>query len=133
MALAEKVAYIKGLSEGLGLDEKSKEGRIIKLILEVMEDMAESIEELDRDCTEMSDQINSIDKDLESLEDDFYDEDCDCGCEDDDDDEEFYQVVCPSCNEVVYLDSDMLKEGHMDCPACGEKLEFEDLLEQVDD
>ena len=136
MALAEKVAYIKGLSEGLGLDEKSKEGRIIKLILEVMEDMAESIEELDRDCTEMSDQINSIDKDLESLEDDFYDDDCDCCCgdeDDDDDDEEFYQVVCPSCNEVVYLDSDMLKVGHMDCPACGEKLEFEDLMEQSDD
>lgn len=128
MALAEKVAYIKGLAEGLGIDDKSKEGRIIKLILEVMEDMAESIEDLDRDCTEMSDQINSIDEDLESLENDFYEEECECGCGDDDDD--YYQISCPSCNETVYLDNDMLNEGHMECPACGEKLEFDDLIEE---
>ena len=36
MELAEKAAYLKGLIEGLGVDESTKEGRIIKAMSELL-------------------------------------------------------------------------------------------------
>jgi rubrerythrin len=49
-----------------------------------------------------------------------------------DEDEELYEVVCPSCNDSIYLNEKMLAEGSINCPACGELLEF-DLSEEADD
>ena len=59
--------------------------------------------------------------------------------EDDDDDEDFdfdddelYEVTCPSCGDTVYLTEEMVDEGSIECPGCGENLEFdfdEDLIE----
>ena len=54
--------------------------------------------------------------------------DCDCDCDDDfcdccDDDE--FEVECPLCNEVFTVDGDTVMEGSINCPNCGEKLEFE--------
>ena len=53
---------------------------------------------------------------------DCYDDDCDC-CDDDDD--ELYEVVCPSCGDTICLNEGMLEEGSMECPGCGELLEFD--------
>ncbi|MDR0944467.1 MAG: hypothetical protein LBM41_08070, partial [Ruminococcus sp.] len=47
-------------------------------------------------------------------------------------DEELYEVVCPSCNDSIYLNEKMLAEGSISCPACGELLEF-DLSEEADE
>ena len=32
---------------------------------------------------------------------------------------------CPSCNDEIYLDEDMVETGSIKCPNCGEMLEFE--------
>ena len=42
-----------------------------------------------------------------------------------DDDEEVYEVECPNCNDIIYLDESMLEEEEMICPGCGTRLEFE--------
>lgn len=40
MTISEKVAYLKGLADGLDLDkEPSKEGKIIAKIIDVLEDV----------------------------------------------------------------------------------------------
>ena len=36
MNTSEKVAYVKGLAEGLGYDNKSKEGKILTAILDIL-------------------------------------------------------------------------------------------------
>ena len=41
-------------------------------------------------------------------------------CED-----EVYEIECPACNDVIYLDADMLAEEGMVCPNCGTDLEFD--------
>ena len=46
MTTSEKVAYLKGLAEGLGFDKESKEGRILDAILDILEDVAHDIEDL---------------------------------------------------------------------------------------
>jgi hypothetical protein len=45
--------------------------------------------------------------------------------EDEEEDEELYEVVCPSCNDSIYLTEKMLSEGSINCPGCGELLEFD--------
>ena len=43
MEISEKVAYLKGLAEGLNLDTDSKEGKLIAAIIDVLDDMAETM------------------------------------------------------------------------------------------
>lgn len=123
MTITEKVAYLRGLSEGMGLDEKSNEGRLFKAIIDVLDDMAFSIADVEDGLDEVSEQIEAIDEDLDVLEQDFYGEDDDD--DEDDDDEEIYEVTCPSCNEKICMDYDMLMNGEIECPNCGEHLEFD--------
>lgn len=125
MTVSEKVAYIKGLAEGLSLDD-TKEAKLIKAIIECLDDMAENIAEVEDDVYEMAQQIDEIDEDLATLEDDYYDdEDYDEDEDDDDDEDELYEVTCPKCNDVIYLDEETLLDGGIDCPNCGETLEFD--------
>ena len=129
MDICEKIAYIKGLAEGLGLDEETKEGKILAAIIDLLGDITEEICDIENGCDELMEQIDAVDEDLSSLEEIIYedDEDCDCDCDDCDCDcdDEVYEIECPACNDVIYLDADMLEEEGMTCPNCGTELEFD--------
>lgn len=125
MTVTEKVAYLKGLAEGLGIEENSKEGKLLKAVMDVLADLAVSVEDLEDYTAELTEQVDAIDEDLDSLENDFYDDECDgCG---DDDEEAYYDVCCPNCNEEFCVDEETLLEGGIECPNCGEHLEFGDI------
>lgn len=120
MTITEKVAYLRGLCEGMAIDEKSNEGRLFKAFIDLFDDMAYSISDMEDSVEDISEQIDAIDEDLDNLEEDFY------GDEDEDyEDEEIYEVTCPSCGEEVCLDFDTIAEGSIECPSCGELLEFD--------
>ena len=128
MTILEKVAYLRGLSEGLGIDESSKEGRVLKAIIDVLDDISLTVTDLEDDVAELSDGLDEIDEDLGALEEEFYGDECDdeCSCEDDDDeDDELYEVTCPACGDSIYVNEEMLDEGETTCPGCGETLEFD--------
>ncbi len=128
MDICEKIAYIKGLAEGLSLDEATKEGKILAAIIDLLGDITEEICDIEDGCDELMEQIDAVDEDLASLEEIIYEDDeCDC-CDDDDCDccdDEVYEIECPACNDVIYLDEDMLAEEGMTCPNCGTELEFD--------
>ena len=44
---------------------------------------------------------------------------------DDFDDEELYECVCPTCGDTICLGENIIEEGSIDCPNCGELLEFD--------
>ncbi len=114
MTVMEKVSYLKGLAEGLGVDDSTKEGKLLKAIVDVLDDMASDLESLEDYTEELTEQVDAIDEDLDSLESDFYEEydedDCDC---------------CANCEEEFSVDEETLLEGSIECPNCGEKLEFD--------
>lgn len=124
MTISEKVAYIKGLAEGLELDSNDKNSKVLKAIIELLEDVALTVEDLEDGCAELCEQIDAVDEDLSNLEDYVYDDEEDYEDEDFEDDE-VYEVTCPACNDIVYLDEDMLAEGEIACPNCGTNLEFD--------
>lgn len=128
MDICEKIAYIKGLAEGLSLDETTKEGKILTAIIDLLGDITEEICDIEDGCDELLEQIDAVDEDLASLEDIIYEDDeddCDCDCDCDCEDDEVYEIECPACNDVIYLDADMLAEEGMVCPNCGTDLEFD--------
>lgn len=123
MDICEKISYIKGLAEGLDLDVKTKEGKILSAIIDLLGDMTEEICEIEESLDEMTEQLDAVDEDLSSLEDVVYEDECDgdCDCCDD----EVYEIECPNCHDTIYLDEDMLCEDGMECPNCGTPLEFD--------
>ncbi len=129
MDICEKIAYIKGLAEGLELSNDTKEGKILNAIIDLLGDITEEICDIEDGCDELLEQIDAVDEDLASLEEIIYEDDeddCDCDCEDCCDcDDEVYEIECPACNDVIYLDGDMLAEEGMTCPNCGTELEFD--------
>jgi ribosomal protein S27E len=143
MKNTERVSYIRGLAEGLELDENKKEVKVINAIIDLLDDMAFSMSELEDNVNDMADQLDAVDEDLGTLEDDFYDEDDaeengsddegdSCDDAENDGDGCYYEVTCPNCHETVCVSEDLIKEGQMECPNCGETLEFDFDEEQRD-
>ena len=125
MTVTEKVAYLKGLAEGMKMDETTNEGKLLLSIIDALEDIALSVSDLEDTVEELSAQVDEIDDDLGSVEEDLYGDEDECECGEDDFDDTLYEVECPSCGDVICLDEEMLEEGAIDCPNCGEKLEFD--------
>ena len=139
MTLTEKVAYLKGLAEGLNLDKDAKETKLFEAMFDILEDMALTVNDIDEDLAAVEELVDCIDEDLDELEDIIYDDDCDCGCGCDCDDDfdcdcgnELYEVECPACGEAIYLDESMFDEEYIECPECGEKLELDIDFEDCD-
>mgnify|MGYP000550490573 CR=1 FL=1 len=145
MELNKKAAYLQGLVDGLGIDDTTKEGKIIKAMSALLGEMAETIESVDEDLSRAYDQINDLSDELEDLEADLYEEeddedDSDAEEETDEDDdandddiasEPFYEVACPNCGETVYVSEDDLDAGEANCAHCG--VTFEVALEGDDE
>ena len=127
MDICEKIAYIKGLAEGLNLDETTKEGKILAAVIDLLGDITSEICEIEDGCDELMEQIDAVDEDLSTVEDIIYgDDDDDCDCDDCCDcDDEVYEIECPACHDTIYLDEEMLDNEGMTCPNCGTELEFD--------
>lgn len=121
--LTEKVSYLKGLAEGMELDTSTKEGKLLKAIIDALEDTADAIGEVVDIQDEMQLQLDDVDDDLAELEtavyeDEYYD----------DEDEEFadeLSVECPECHDLIYVDDDYWAgdQETITCPSCGEVFE----------
>ncbi len=138
--LYEKVAYLKGLADGLDIDETAKEGRLLISIIDILEDFADAIVELDEDTEEIIEYMEAMDEDLSNVEEDLYEDDEPYddfyGDDEDDDDEvDFVELECPNCHEDVYVDEDLLYEDDVDvvCPRCHEIVDFEELADYDND
>ena len=163
MTLTEKTAYIKGLCDGLDLQDNTPEAKVIKALVELVNDMACEIADLEADVENVYDYCDELDEDLGAVEeylideveeDDEYDCDgdcdncecdgdcddcdycCDCDCDDEDfDDEEYFEIICPSCGETVCFDESVNAE-ELICPACGSEIGCivdEDDIDPVED
>ena len=127
MEILEKVAYLKGLAEGLSLDESTKEGKILKVMIDILDDMALEMQDLRDEQCEIEEGLDAVSDDLSDVESFIYeafDEDEEDE-DDEDDDEPVYETTCPNCEEPIYFDEDILADGSVECPNCGEKLEFD--------
>lgn len=128
--LDEKVSFLRGLVEGMGYEEDSNEGKLFVNIINILDDMAESIAELEITQTEIDEYVETIDQDLSHVEDEVYNiESFDL---DEIDDPRYIEVECPHCQETVYFDENIFDDEDDDiiCPSCTQIIYSEDDLEE---
>ena len=125
MEISEKVAYLKGLAEGLSLDEQTKEGKLIAAIIDVLDDMAQEFVDLEDELCDVEDGLDAVSDDLSEVEEALLEDEADDEDEDDEDDEDYFETTCPVCEEEIVFDETVLEAGEVICPNCGEKLEFD--------
>ena len=92
--MLEKVAYIKGLMDGMELDTTKKENKILAEMVSVLEELAAANCALTEENIKLRDYIEEIDEDLGALEEfcyDLDDDDFDYDDEDYEDDEDEYE------------------------------------------
>lgn len=143
MTISEKVAYLKGLAEGLDLQkEKSKESKMLTAMIDVLEEMAFSIEDLEEASELLNEGLDAVSEDLEDVETILFcdeDDDCLCDCDDDCDcdctcDEDgFFSVACPSCEEELMIDESVLEAGKIVCPNCSEAFQLDFVGDEEDE
>ena len=79
MEITEKVAYLKGLMEGMKIDTESNEGKILTAMADILEDIGLELEDLWNAQGELEDGLDVVSDDLEDVEDTVYgDEDDEC-------------------------------------------------------
>lgn len=136
MTLSEKVAYLKGVAEGLKFDpDKSPEGKLISIMMDILEHVALNAEENDDSIQALADQLDDVSDSLALVEDYVYSDEF---TEDDDDDEDdaeealealeedgFFELECPNCSDTLVVDKSVLDSGSVTCPGCGQEFEIE--------
>ena len=75
MKTSEKVAFIKGLMEGLAMDAAKPETKILNYMVEVLEELASSNNALIEENIKLRDYIEELDEDLGMVEELIYSED----------------------------------------------------------
>lgn len=90
MNLTDKMAYLRGMVDGMELDLTStKEGKVLGQLLDVMQDLTAYVSDLQTQVDELTEVCDLFDQDLGDLEDIVYDEDDEddayYSCDDDDD------------------------------------------------
>ena len=145
MTIREKAAYLKGLVEGQGMDPEAGEGKLWRVLAEVIGDMAVKLDVLESGQEDISETVEAVKDDLELLEDivagNFDDDDDDDL--DDPDDEDSPKPYYPFRNayrdwededeedEESDGDEDEDEEDfemtyQVECPNCGEEIVFND-------
>ena len=124
MTNSERASYIRGLMEGLQLEPDTKETKVFNAMIDLLDDLCVTVEELENGFNILSEEVDEIDENLGDVEEIVYG-DCSCGNHHHNDDDEFkFEVKCPNCNEVIEVDDEMLSHEAMICPKCKGTLEF---------
>lgn len=75
--LLQKVSYLKGLSDGLKIDNSNDEGRLLLETISVIEEIVNELDDINFRQDLIADDVQGIDEDLEDLESYVYDMDFD--------------------------------------------------------
>ena len=149
MSISEKVAYLRGLAEGIGIEisdeaDNTKEGRLLTGILDVLGDIATAIEESQATQDSLFIYAEELDEDLGIVERAFlaserkhgrttFDMGIDGIADEDDYADNTYEdfaelegaakMDCPKCDELLIFDLDDINDGgYITCPKCDAEL-----------
>ena len=109
MNITEKVAYIKGLVDGMEFESNTQEKKLLLNIVELLDQMANEVTDIHKEVETLDDFADELDNDLGELEDYAYSDDSDDeDCDDEDD------------NDFNYYDETMMRgRFSIECPKCG--------------
>ncbi|MBQ4630992.1 MAG: hypothetical protein IJB70_08430 [Clostridia bacterium] len=123
--ISNQLSYLKGLIDGMNIDPESEYGRVFEGIINVLDEINVSIDDMADYQEELAQQVDLIDDDLAVIEEELSDEE-DYEDDDDFDDFEYYEIECPKCGCEVCLDEDFFDtDKPVTCPECGEEFDVD--------
>ena len=138
--LRRKVSHLVGLVERYDVGSRSREGKIIEEMIDVLRDLALDVEEVAVNQAEIEDFLGELDQDLLDVEQEVYRGDDDVDDEalsfdddddgrlddaflDDDDLEEpsYLTLACPVCHQESSYNEQLFDQDgiQLSCPHCG--------------
>ena len=96
--MGEKVAYLKGLAEGLGVNAETEQGKLMLAMIDTLEAFAEQIEDNEEELEELKETLSPTKKKVKKAR---------------------------KKTEEELWDEEMLEEDGINCPNCGTPLEFD--------
>lgn len=140
--MGEKVAYLKGLAEGMRLSAENDQSKLMLAVIDALETFAKESEATAAQLTELQEYVEEIDSDVSDLEEVLFSEDDEDEEEYDDDDEDdddedgegLIEYECPHCGTVIFFDEEAfdMEEEHL-CPNCHRGVFSEDEDEDEDE
>lgn len=73
--LIEKVSYLKGMAEGMNLENRNEEGRLLVEMLDLLDELVVELERSHDRQEELHDYVDAIDEDLMDVESMIFDDD----------------------------------------------------------
>ena len=144
MTIVEKAAYLKGLTEGLGVEPDSRDGKLWGALNDLLADMAHEIEDLQSSHLDLADAMDEMCEDLTMLEemvdaydvpDDSWDDEDEFFDEDDEDPDNIYDLDFSKDEELDDVDEEEEDDEEVEvdgvlydatCPSCGEEITFDE-------
>lgn len=115
LSVEERLAYVQGLVQGLGLENDEPNGKVLVELIDIMSEMADTIAHLEHEQLELEDYLDMVDEDLSLLEEEQYADEL----------VDIIEIDCPNCSTVLELDAedwDIAETIDLVCPNCGESL-----------
>ena len=121
--LSERVSYLRGVADGLKINEETSEGKLLKLIIDVIDDIAVSVEDAEDTQNEILDAVDEIEDRLDEAEGCIYKEHEMQNPEE----LEYAELECPNCGAEIELDRAVIEEDRnvLVCPNCKEEIKIE--------
>ena len=144
MTIVEKAAYLKGLTEGLGVEPDSRDGKLWGALNDLLADMAHEIEDLQSSHLDLADAMDEMCEDLTMLEemvdaydvpDDSWDDEDEFFDDEDEDPDKIYDLDFSKDEELDDVDEDEEEDEELEvdgvlydatCPSCGEEITFDE-------
>ena len=129
MTIKEKVSYIKGLVEGMEIDNKDL-GKVILVMIDTITDMADEIEDLTDNALDIGEELDELSDDLANVEETLEDlvEELESGGAFDDDDyaDDLFE---DDDDDYDYDENGYEEENTKRCSGCGKQEEVDFLYD----
>jgi len=123
--LFDKIGYFKGLSDGLGFDGSTPEGKMFNALIGLVEEMAQTLTDTTERLEYLEEYVEEVDSDLCDLEQEVYEE-----FDDEDEEDDLVEIVCPSCGQITLID---VEEDDLvfECSNCGATVNAVEVLDEL--
>lgn len=68
MTITEKTAYLKGLLEGMNIDQTTNEGKLLAAIIDTMDEIALSVADLDDEVGAINDELDTLEESMDAMD-----------------------------------------------------------------
>ena len=127
MISTDKLDVLNNLIKEMDIKSGTREEKLFLAVADALNEMSEILQSYDEALDGMTEVLADIEESVIELEEEVFGEEGPGFGEFEDFDDfedDIYDITCASCNKTITVDYDALDKGSVNCPGCGELIEF---------